>query len=268
VEQSAAQGCVFYLIWLAWVVVNVIAYLIAGGVGEAIETAIAQPGSDAERLLSIEGRVEQADLLVFLAAVVAGIVAGVIIGIAQGLVLFPYLKMKGVLEWIGATTLGWAVRWVALFVISQQLVRIVVDRNLEGTCFLFALLIGIGVIAGATLGYAQSLVLRRRVDRANWWVWANIPGPVAASLLVGMGLYIESQNILRDWTGLIGAIVGAAATGIALTDLLRHPTKYAEWYERMQRKPQRYVQPAVDTVLGSTLYEPRKPNPPDDTRPT
>lgn len=215
-------------VWFAWVVASMIGYLLGEWLGEAIEALIIGP--DAPRLLSVEGRVEMAQPLGYVGSILGGVVAGVVLGAAQGLVLLPYIKMRGMLEWIIATTIGRMARWVALFIISQQLVSLVFDKSFAGSLILFGLLVGAGIIAGLTLGYAQSVVLRRRVERSTWWIWANIPGPVFTALVVGMTLFMEGHNVIRDCTTPMIAAISAGITGIALNELLNRPTKQAEWY--------------------------------------
>src|SRR5215210_72088 len=117
-------------LWLAWFAASMVGYLGGEWLGEVIESAIIGP--DAPRLLSIEGKVELAQPFDYLAAGIGGLVAGVVLGLAQGLVLLPYLKRQGVLEWVAATTLGRMVRWVALFVVGQQMFELVLDKSFAG----------------------------------------------------------------------------------------------------------------------------------------
>lgn len=195
-RTSSRSGCLTTAIWFGWVAVSMIGYLGGEWLGEAVETFILGP--DVPRLLSIEGRVELAQPLSYLVSAIGGLVAGVVLGLAQGLLLLPYLKTRGMVEWVVVTTLGRMVRWVALFVIGQQLVALVVDRTWLGSCVLFGLLVGMGIIAGLALGYAQSRVLRDRVNRSSWWVLANLPGPVFTAIVIGLTLYIEGSNLVRD----------------------------------------------------------------------
>ena len=122
-------------------------------------------------------------------------------------------------------------------------------------------MISLGVIAGLALGYAQGIVWRRRVRHTGLWVIANIPGPVAASLLIMVSLYVQTENTLRDYTTIAIALVTGLCTAVALLDLLRYPTLQAEWVNMFKARPER--QPKIpagksaETVLGSTLYSSR-----------
>ena len=256
--RRRGAGCLYGLLWL---VVTGVAFFISDSLGEIVETSLSDPNTAASRLLSIEGRIEAATPAKYLAVILGGLIAGAVLGIGQGLVLLPYLKLKGMLEWVLATTVGRAARWIAMFIISQQLVGIVLDRDITGFFVIFVLLIGIGCIAGIILGYAQNVVLRRRSRRSELWVWANIPGPVAASILIGMSLLLRDQNVFRDWANPISAAVTAVATTIALLDVLNDPTPQAEWRQDLRWKQEPAVQVVSDTVLGSTLYGSPQPSP-------
>jgi hypothetical protein len=237
--HRGGSGILYCGLWLLWVVVNIVAFGISESLGEAVEAFIVQAEPATTQLLSLDRTMHVTDWNGYIAAVVGGIVAGVVLGAGQGLILAPYLKWKGFLEWLVATTIGRAVRWIALFVIGQQLVGLVADKHIVGACFVLMLLIGMGCIGGGALGYAQSVVLRRRVHHSEWWILANLAGPVAAAILIVLGLYIEDQNVFRYWTNPIMAIITACATGVALVDLLRHPTPHAEWASGLRWRRER-----------------------------
>jgi hypothetical protein len=108
--------------------------------------------------------------------------------------------------------------------------EVVLDKSFAGGIVLFGLLGGLGIIAGLALGYAQYVVLRRRVKHSIWWIWANLPGPFLTAMVVTMTLYIEGHNVVRDCATPLVAAITAAVTGTALNDLLNRPTTEAEWY--------------------------------------
>jgi len=144
------------------------------------------------------------------------------------------------------------------------MVRLVLDKQIAGLCILFFILGGVGVISGLALGYAQGVVLRRRVRNPTWWVLANIPGFFATSVLVMFTLYIETENTVRNATTPIIGVITGISTGIALIELLRQPTDQAEWkgmFKGRARKQRSRLpdEEVKDTVLGSSLYERREP---------
>jgi len=135
-------------------------------------------------------------------------------------------------EWILATTVGWAIG----FVLSE-------------------------FVVGVAVGLAQWVVLRRRIERSGWWIlvsgvgWAAGRGlasllfPAQNTILIGamigaiLGLaqwFALRDRVVQAWwwivvsalswglalTGVLGAtLVGSlagAATGLALEPLLRH----------------------------------------------
>jgi hypothetical protein len=225
-------------------VVNLVAFGVSESLGEAVEAIIVHAEPATTQLLSLDRATHVTDWTGYVAAVAGGIVAGVVLGAGQGIILAPYLKWKGFLEWLVATTIGRAVRWIALFVIGQQLVGLVADKHVVGACFVLMLLIGMGCIGGGALGYAQSVVLRRRVHHSEWWILANLGGPIAVAILIILGLYIEDHNVFRYWTNPIMAIITACSTGVALVDLLRHPTLHAEWASGLRWRRERNRRPA------------------------
>src|SRR5437868_5620720 len=202
-----APGYVLWGLWFVWVLVSVAGYLISQSVGQSVQASVFPPDASSFRLLSLDGNFKSGGAMQYVSALAGGIVAGIVFGIAQGLFLLPFLKLVGMLEWVAATTVGLAVRWIAMYIISRELVGLTLDQHIVGVCVLFWLMIGIGSIAGVSLGYAQSVVLRRRAWHSEWWVWANIGGPVVTALAIGMGLYIETQNTLRDATTFIIAVI-------------------------------------------------------------
>ncbi len=259
--HRGAPGYVFWALWLVWVLVNIVAFLVSESLGQSVQAILFPPEPLSPRLLSLEGLVISDGVLQYGSAVIGGLVAGVTLGVIQGVVLLPFLKMGGLLEWVLATTMGRAVRWIAMYVISRELIGLTLDRHIVGVLVLFTLFIAVGSIAGVALGYAQSIVLRHRVHHSEWWTLANIPGPVVAGLIISMTLYIEGENTLRDATTPMIAVVTGAVTGIALIDLLRHPSQQAEWLEQLRWRPQRPQPPPEETVLGSTLYTSKRTEP-------
>jgi hypothetical protein len=190
------------------------------------------------------------------------------LGLAQGLLLFPFLKRDGTVEWLLATVLGRSVQWIVIYAIGVEMTGLVVDKSFVGVLLLFAFLIATGILSGAALGYPQSQVFRRRAHDIGWWVFTNMLAPVVTCVILGMTLLIEAQNTMRDYASLLTAILLAIATGFALQELLHHPRREAEWQKTLTwRVSGRARGRADDTVLGSALYTP-KPQVPATMPPT
>lgn len=255
-SHSGAPGCVLWLFGLAWIVATAVGWVVGGSLGEWVERTIAPQLAEAPRLFSLQGYVAGGDAQP-IAVLAGGIAAGLVLGVLQGAVLLPFLRLNGSLAWVAATTIGRTAAWVALYLLSSQMAGLVYDKQLVGLSVLFVLLAGVAITTGFAVGYPQALVLRSRVPHPVWWVFASIVGPFSAIFLLEPTLYIDTENVVRDFTVVIVAIVGGVSTAIALVDLLRRPSMQAGWMKRLNRSEVK-VQPPPDTVLGSTLYTPRK----------
>ena len=140
-------------------------------------------------------------------------------GIMQWLLLRRHLPQAG--WWVLASTLGGA-----LIGAVASTVRVVDPA------------VGF-VVAGASFGILQWLVLRRHVSHAGWWLLASPVGWAVSALVVraadrvgvfgaAEGLYraialpISETVVLALLFGVFGAVSGAI-TGIVLTWLMRKP---------------------------------------------
>jgi hypothetical protein len=141
-------------------------------------------------------------------------------------------------QWVLATTLGWAVGWIisefAVGVTVGLAQWIVLRKRIEhpelwvlasgigwaaGRGLVVAVLpsqatVLAGGIIGAALGLAQWLVLRQRVVKSWWWI-----------IVSGLGWAVGLTAFLG--VPLVGSIVGAA-TGLALEPLLRYSSLQSE----------------------------------------
>jgi hypothetical protein len=253
-SQQNAPSWFFLLIWLGWVIVTIIGYLAGKWLSESMATAVLG-NTPATRLLSIEGVAREAGAIGHTVALFSGILAGAALGLAQGLFLLPFMKVAGSLEWLLATIIGRTAQWMVIYIIGLAMVGLTVDKAPVGVILLFIMLIVTGVLSGVALGYPQSQVFKRRTRSPGWWIAANIIGSVAVSLVVGMTLFVEAQNTLRDSSTLMLAALTAVATGSALLEILHHPRGAAEWRETLTwDRDERSGLPVEDTVLGSSQY--------------
>jgi hypothetical protein len=268
--HRGAPGCIFALIWFVWVVVNVVAFTLGDALGQSVRYAIAPELATATNTITLEGRVEATGPLNPVAMLAGALTTGAIIGIAQGLVLLPFMKLFGALEWTAATIVGWILRWVATFAAARTMVGLVLDWDIVGACLLVFWLVGLALIAGGSLGYAQGVVLRRRVHHPDWWVATNMAGPLIAAVLLGLSFYFEGENLFRGFMTPIVAAFTGMSTGVALIDFLRHPTTEAEWTRWLGWRRERKLVPQQETVLGSSLYEasPTQPYAPEPKEPS
>ena len=252
-----APGCFYWAVWLVWVATNIVVFLLGENLREAVINLFNPQAVDLPRALSLEGRIATTSSLQILPEVLGAVASGAVVAVGQALVLFPFLKLAGALEWAAATLIGRAAGLIAIYAVSRAMLGLVLDDAISGLCLLLVLLVGVGVIAGIALGYAQGIVFRRRVQHPTWWVLANIPGFAATGVLVMLTLYIQIENTVRDFTTLIIAATTGMITGIALMELLRQPTAEAEWRNMFKGRSEKARIPPPETVLGSTLYERR-----------
>jgi hypothetical protein len=253
-------GCLY---WLLWVGGNVGAFALGALVGDVVEGLLLQLGPETRPILAIEGRVEAAGAIGYPAAIAGGLVAGALLGITQSLVLRPYFKPRLARKWLFVTILGVTIRWLVIFMISQSLIGLVVDDNIAGPCVLYSLLALAGAVAGLAVGLPQSVLLAEKVHHPRWWTLANIAGPLATALLIGVGLSVARENVFRDYSIVIAGLIGGIVTGTTLIDLLKHPMPGAEWEHDLKWKRERKSKEKVeDTVLGSVHYGPPKPTTP------
>jgi len=256
-SQQNAPSWVFLLIWFGWVIVTIIGYLVGKWVSESVASALLA-NTPSTRLLSIEGVAWEAGALGYVAALLSGIGAGAALGLAQGLFLTPFLKVAGAIEWLIATIVGRTAQWLAIYIIGLAMVDLTVDKSPVGVLTLFAMLVVTGVLSGVALGYPQSQVFKRRTRSPGWWVASNIIGSVCISLVVGMALFVEAQNTVRDSSTIMVAVLTAAATGSALLEILHHPRGAAEWRDTLTwDRDERAELTSEETVLGSSLYSRR-----------
>ena len=198
----------------AWIGVN------AGAEGIGLGTTLVLAWTIApsiDRLAGVAAPVAAA----LLAIVLGAFLEGVVVGVGQELVLrsrLPALRRS----WTAATVFGAALAW-ALGMIPSTVAALASPRGAsspgeEPSVFVQMLLaLGLGLVAGPVLGAAQWFALRRFVDRAGRWLWAN-----AIAWATGMPLIFLGMDAV-PWKGdpmmvalwvygvctFVGAIVGA-----------------------------------------------------------
>jgi hypothetical protein len=197
----------------AWIGAN--AFAEAVGLGTTLVLAW-RVGPALDRLSGLASTL----IAVFLAVLLGMVLEGVIVGAAQELVLRRRLTRLRRWSWLLATAIGAGLAWT-LGMIPSTAMALTSSPSIsassgEPTVVVKAFLAaGLGLIAGPILGLAQWAVLRRYVQRAGRWLWAN-----ALAWAVGMPLIFLGMDVV-PWAGrpLIAALAVyavCAITGVAV----------------------------------------------------
>ena len=189
--------------WLLWVMVCVAGLLvdrvlfrgtfIASGIVKVVETWI---GSDVFSL-----RVSE-----ILTSGVLGLVDGLLLGMFQWVAIRRLIK--GALGWILASSLGLS---VGLMTFWSLLVLTISGRLPVGSDYDWAFGIGMidAVVTGIVLGFAQYLVLRRKLRKSEWWVPTMIVTMVAMWIIRWFVSPGASFFVFGAVSGIVITILGA-----------------------------------------------------------
>ncbi len=151
------------------------------------------------------------------AFVLFGAVAGASVGIAQWLVLRRHIPGAG--WWVLASTVGLPVGFAVGFAVLEA-VGLTGGSHFSGGA---GSLVLFGAVAGASVGIAQWLVLRRYIPGAGWWVLASIVGSAAAFAVIFTVTAGVEETVGYAGGGAVGGALYGAITGAALVWLLRQP---------------------------------------------
>jgi hypothetical protein len=141
-------------------------------------------------------------------------------------IIFPSIGFSvGFLQWLNLRRrVSWASMWTwvtaAGWIISIPLALLLYTwlRSISASAFVdvWGKTIQATMIA-ILIGAIQWLLLRRYISRAGWWIFANLIGWNAASLISGAGAMVGVLDSIP-----MGISVGAV-TGLALAWLLQQP---------------------------------------------
>ena len=148
---------------------------------------------------------------------VFGAIFGTVLGTASGIAQWAVLRrrLSHIGWWIPATLLGWGLFWsfniLGLFGHGSGVISKLVEGGLIH-----------GPIFGVVVGGLQWLVLRRRVDRAGWWVAVNVGGwALSAALADSMKAALGVEAPLEF---VIALPIFTFISGWAMNRLLRTTT--------------------------------------------
>jgi len=138
---------------------------------------------------------------------VDGLVIGSAVGIAQWLVVRQPVSPRA----------GWVLASIVGFGVGNAAAELVVPGTSSAVGYALH-----GAIVGAFVGLAQSLVLRRRVASAGWWVPVNGGAWALGWVPIAIAEHATGWSTIAVYVGIAaGAMVGGAITGAALIWLLR-----------------------------------------------
>ena len=186
--------------WLAWFLASVMGY----GMGAILGMSAAYRLFDRDPFDVIMG-------------VTLGTVMGVTGGYFQWVVLRERIAGAGLWAMAGALGLGLAM-------------SVIVAADTGENYALAGVLIG--SIFGVAGGILQWLILRRKVPRAGWWLFANFLGSLIGAIAIPLAAAIGEAGNWNLGVMTLGLVFGAANgafTGAALVWLLRQsPTSNVE----------------------------------------
>jgi len=191
------------LFWLLWVVATTLGAFVGRYIEEFVLLNAMLPGAF--------------DIVTVAAA---GAIGGALIGLGQALVLLPYLKRQGAIEWIIATTLGRIATQIIFFLYADALAGLFLDNTYTTVCGLIVIRILFGGVLGLIFAFPQYLVLKQRTSRAAYWLLANA------------GVSMVTTYISVFTVGIFYGLVTGLVTGYVMVDILRNPTQRAEWRVR------------------------------------
>lgn len=227
------------ILWLRWVAAN------AFGEVFGLGATLALAGFAISRL---ENQDDIAMVLVsFLIAVASGGIEATVVGLAQWLAMHPWFPAITRFSWWLATLVGALLAYVlgylpsTLMNLGEQASQTPVSEPPQWIVLLLAT--ALGMVAGAALSFAQWLVMRKHVERAGWWIPANMLAWLAGMPLVFWGIdaaqkgqpFLQTALIVSGALFLAGVVVGMIH-GVFLVWMAGHD-RHLGWRIRSTRAP-------------------------------
>lgn len=160
-------------------------------------------------------------LISFLIAVLSGAIEASVVGLAQWWAMHPWLGAITRRAWWQATLVGALLAYVLGYLpstfmnLDEQTSQAPASEPAQWIILLLAG--GLGMVAGAVLSFAQWLALRKRVERAGWWIPANMLAWLAGMPIIFWGIdaaqkgqpFLQAALLVCSVLLLTGAVVGA-----------------------------------------------------------
>jgi hypothetical protein len=201
--SDRAEQRMSWTFWARWIVASAVGAYLGTAVTALVGLVVAK---------AVGGGAED--------SVPGGILLGAGLGIAQWLVLRR--RLPGAEQWMWASIAG-----AVVFSVLRHPLLLAVS-SIPGAVLRIGAFVD-ALALGASIGFAQWLVLRRHVSRSGWWLVACVGGYGIATLPAGKG--VSSFGEVMAFL-----VVPPAITGLALVSLFRRPRQ--ETPDPAQRTPE------------------------------
>jgi hypothetical protein len=201
------------MLWLRWVAANACGELLGLGTTFAVVALVFSrlPNQQSAGVV----------LVSFLVAVGSGAIEATLVGLAQWWAMHPWFPTITRRAWWLATLVGALVAYVlgylpsTLMSLGEQASQTPAAEPPQLIMLLFAA--GLGAVAGAVLSFAQWLAMRSKVDRAGWWMPANMLAWLVGMPIIFWGIDaaqkgqppLQAVLLLAGVLFLTGAVIGA-----------------------------------------------------------
>jgi hypothetical protein len=200
-------------LWWRWVAANALGELLGLGATFAVVALLFSRLPDQQSAGVV--------LVSFLVAVASGAIEATLVGLAQWWAMHPWFPTITRRAWWLATLVGALVAYVlgylpsTLVSMGEQASQTPAAEPPQLVILLFAA--GLGAVGGAVLSFAQWLAMRSKVERAGWWIPANMLAWLAGMPIIFWGidaaqkgqLLLQALLLLAGVLFLTGAVVGA-----------------------------------------------------------
>lgn len=201
-------------LWLRWVAANAVGEMLGLGLTFAVGVLAMSRLGDQAGVAAI--------LLSFAIAVGSGVIEATLVGLAQWWAMRPWFPAITRRAWWQATLVGALIAYVlgylpsTLMSLGEQAAEAAPMAEPPQWVVLL-LAAGMGAVGGAVLSFAQWLAMRRTVERAGWWIPANMLAWLCGMPIIFWGIdaaqkgqpIFEAVLLLAAVLFVTGAVVGA-----------------------------------------------------------
>ena len=200
-------------LWLRWVTANALGEMLGLGLTFAVGVLTMSRLGDQAGMGMV--------LISFLIAVASGAIEATLVGLAQWWAMHPWFPTITRRAWWLATLVGALVAYVlgylpsTLMSLGEQATQAPMAEPPQWIVLLLAA--GLGAVGGAVLSFAQWLAMRKKVERAGWWMPANMLAWFFGMPIIFWGIdaaqkgqpLLQAVLLLAGVLFLTGAVVGA-----------------------------------------------------------